>query len=392
MEFEGWWLLAIPIIFGMGWVAARFDLRTLLSESRSLPSSYFRGLNFLLNEQPDKAIDAFIEVAKLAPETIELHFALGSLFRRRGETERAIRLHQNLLSREDLLPNDQAHALFELGHDFLKAGLLDRAEEAFSRLHIGNFSKAAQQSVLTIYQMEKEWQKAIDVAQQLTKQDFSISYRKEIAQFHCELAQEARQRKDMSTVAHELATALQVNPTNIRAILQQGDFLLSMGDAEGALRTLSHIEQQNPIYLGLAAKRMIQAYEALGRISEGIAVLRAALFRHPSDDLLEILYEKTKVLYGEAAALALIRESMQLVPSEKGMMKLLESHSLESTGGEFQSDLQLMSQLVCQRTKLLPRYVCSYCGFRARLFYWQCPSCNFWETYTPRRSSITASF
>ncbi len=150
MDLDYWWLLLIPVIFGLGWMAARFDLKNLLSESANLPRSYFRGLNFLLNEQPDKAIDAFIEVVKLDPETTELHFALGNLFRRRGETERAIRVHQNLLKRADLPTNERDHALYELGQDFLKAGLLDRAEETFKEISVGLYAVDAQRALLTI--------------------------------------------------------------------------------------------------------------------------------------------------------------------------------------------------------------------------------------------------
>src|SRR5438067_5052342 len=134
MEFEYWWLLGFPLFFGLGWIAARIDIRHLVSESRTLPRSYFKGLNCLLNEQPDKAIEAFIEVVKVDPETIELHFALGSLFRRRGEYDRAIRMHQNLLERADLGAEQKLSALAELGQDYLKAGILDRAEEVFRKL------------------------------------------------------------------------------------------------------------------------------------------------------------------------------------------------------------------------------------------------------------------
>src|SRR3954454_20981494 len=134
MEFEFWWLLGFPLFFAFGWLAARIDIKQLLSESRALPLSYFKGLNFLLNEQPDKAIEAFIEVVKVDPQTIELHFALGSLFRRRGEVERAIRMHENLLERADLPEQQKVVALTELGQDYLKAGILDRAEEGFVKL------------------------------------------------------------------------------------------------------------------------------------------------------------------------------------------------------------------------------------------------------------------
>jgi len=152
MDFEYWWLLALPLFFGLGWLAARIDIKQLLSESRALPLSYFRGLNFLLNEQPDKAIEAFIEVVKVNPQTIELHFALGSLFRRRGELERAIRMHQNLAERADLDPEQRVNAIFELAQDYLKAGLLDRAEELFAKLAGTRHEEAALRFLLEIYE------------------------------------------------------------------------------------------------------------------------------------------------------------------------------------------------------------------------------------------------
>src|SRR5687767_9315261 len=162
MEFQIWWLLSMPVFFGLGWIAARVDIRQLVSESRSLPKAYFKGLNFLLNEQPDKAIDAFIEIVKLDPETIELHFALGSLFRRRGEIERAIRVHQNLLARPDLPSEYQIYSQYELGQDYLKAGLLDRAEETFNLLvDTPQYGAQARRALLEIYQREKEWMRAI---------------------------------------------------------------------------------------------------------------------------------------------------------------------------------------------------------------------------------------
>ena len=173
--------------FALGWLAARIDIKHLLSESRALPTSYFKGLNFLLNEQPDKAIEAFIEVVKVEPQTIELHFALGSLFRRRGEVERAIRMHQNLVERADLPQQQKLDALYELAQDYLKAGLLDRAEELFAKLKGTSHAEAALKYLLEIYEQEKDWQKAIDTAQQLEVVT-GRSHQKEIANFYCEMA------------------------------------------------------------------------------------------------------------------------------------------------------------------------------------------------------------
>src|SRR5918994_2042767 len=167
VEFEYWWLLGLPLFFGLGWMAARVDIRQIVHESRALPRSYFRGLNFLLNEQPDKAIEAFIEVVKVDPETVELHFALGSLFRRRGEYDRAIRMHQNLLDRADLAPEQKVQVLVELGQDYLKAGILDRAEEVFKKLEQSPQGVTARRHLLQIYEQEKDWPRAIEMTKQV---------------------------------------------------------------------------------------------------------------------------------------------------------------------------------------------------------------------------------
>ena len=184
IELEYWQLLFFPLFFGLGWAAARIDIRHLVRESRALPRSYFQGLNFLLNEQPDRAIESFVEAVKVDPETVELHFALGSLFRRRGETERAIRMHQSLIERDHLPEDLKLQALSELGQDYLKAGLLDRAEDVFDKLKASPHAEDAKRNLLEIYQLEKDWAKAITIAAELP--DFASQ--KEIAEYYCELA------------------------------------------------------------------------------------------------------------------------------------------------------------------------------------------------------------
>ncbi|MGN6318035.1 lipopolysaccharide assembly protein LapB, partial [Trinickia sp.] len=306
MDLDFWWLLVIPVAFALGWMASRYDLKTLLSESANLPRSYFRGLNFLLNEQPDQAIDAFIEVVKLDPETIELHFALGNLFRRRGETDRAIRIHQNLLSRADLPASERDHALFELGQDFLKAGLLDRAEEALGRLDAGEYARDAQRALLTIYEIEKDWTKAIDAARRLETMG-ADSLAKEIAQFHCELAQEALQRKDAEQADAQLDRALEANPANVRATILAGDVAAARGDHAGALDAWRRVESQNPSYLPLVAEKLMKAFAALSRPQEGAALLRGYVERYGSSDLLDVAYPHVAQLCGAEAAHALAR-------------------------------------------------------------------------------------
>ncbi len=383
MDLDFWWLLVIPVAFAFGWMAARYDLKALLSESANLPRSYFRGLNFLLNEQPDQAIDAFIEVVKLDPETIELHFALGNLFRRRGETERAIRVHQNLLSRADLPVAERDHALFELGQDFLKAGLLDRAEETFRSLKSGDYALGAQRALLTIYGIEKDWNKSIDTARQLETMG-SGSLEKEVGQFHCELAQEALQQKDMDEARRQLGLALKANPQSVRATILSGDVDAAGGAQEAAIAQWLRVEAQNPAYLPLVAEKLLKAYQALGRGEEGADLMATWIDRYPSNDLLDVAYQHVAALRGPDAAHALARAQMQKSPNLAGMTRLLEAQ--QSTAEEpRRSELELMRTLIRQRTKNLPRYTCQNCGFRARLFYWQCPGCSGWETYAPRR-------
>jgi lipopolysaccharide assembly protein B len=383
MDLDFWWLLVIPVAFALGWMASRYDLKTLLSENANLPRSYFRGLNFLLNEQHDKAIDAFIEVAKLDPETIELHFALGNLFRRRGETDRAIRVHQNLLSRADLPVAERDHALYELGQDFLKAGLLDRAEETFRSLEAGEYELGAQKALLTIYEIEKDWNKSIATAVRIEAMG-APTLDKEIAQFHCELAQEALQRKQPDEARAELKLALAANPENVRATILTGDVDAAAGELPAAIACWKQVEEQNAAYLPLVAEKLMKAYSALGRAAEGVDLLIGYVDRYPSNDLLDAAYKHVEELRGLDAAHALARNQMQTSPNLAGMTRLLEAQ--ESTAEEpRRSELELMRTLVKQRTKNLPRYTCQNCGFRARLFYWQCPGCSGWETYAPRR-------
>src|SRR5688572_8369377 len=228
MEFEFWWLLVPVLFFGLGWLAARIDIRHVVHESRALPVSYFKGLNFLLNEQPDKAIEAFNEVVKVKPETVELHFALGSLFRRQGEVDRAIRLHQNLLERPDLPGEKRLTALYELGQDYQRAGLLDRAEEAYIKLDGTPYEHQALDRLLQIYEHEKDWLKAIAVTKKieaLTK----APYFKEIAHYYCELASADMLQSRFDSARQYLDLALAEYKACVRATLLQGDLAADEG-------------------------------------------------------------------------------------------------------------------------------------------------------------------
>jgi lipopolysaccharide biosynthesis regulator YciM len=384
MEFETWWLLAIPTFFGLGWIAARVDIKQLISESRTLPRGYFKGLNFLLNEQPDKAIDAFVEIAKLDPETAELHFALGNLFRKRGETERAIRVHQNLLARPDLLPEHKAHAQYELGQDYLKAGLLDRAEETFNLLVDTQYSAQARRALLEIYQREKEWTRAIDAAYAL-QESGAGGRQKEIAQFYCELAQDELVHTHPDAALVMLEKALAADRKSVRATVLLGDAYLAKGDVEGALSAWRRVEHQSVPHVALVAQRLMDAYRAVGRPQEGANLLKAYLAEASSIDLLEVVFRVVLELDGVEAANQLVSEELRRTPTLLGLDKLLEARLMYAPP-EVRPELSLVKNLVHGYTQKLARYQCSHCGFKARQYYWQCPGCSQWETYPPRRT------
>ena len=384
MEFETWWLLGIPAFFSLGWIAARVDIRQLISESRSLPQGYFKGLNFLLNEQPDKAIDAFIEIVKLDPETVELHFALGNLFRRRGETERAIRVHQNLLARADLPLEHQVHAQYELGQDYLKAGLLDRAEEAFNKLVDTHHSVQARRALLEIYQREKEWMRAIEAARAL-QESGAGARQKEIAQFYCELAQDELVHTHPDAALALLEKALATDRNNVRATILMGDALLANGDIEAALMSWRRVEQQSVPHLALVAQRLMDGYRSVGRPQEGASLLKAYLAEASSIDLLEVIFKAVLELENVEAANQLVSDELRRTPTLLGLDKLLEARLMHAPP-EVRPELSLVKNLVHGYTQKLARYQCSHCGFKARQFYWQCPGCSQWESYPPRRT------
>jgi len=391
MEFELWWLSVIPLFFALGWIASRIDTRHMVKQSAQLPDAYFKGLNFLLNEQPDKAIDAFVDVVKLDPETVELHFALGNLFRRRGETDRAIRVHQSLLARGDLQPAQRDHALFELGQDFVRAGLLDRAEDAFNRLEGTSYAGAALRHRLDLAQMVRDWPRAIEQANRLQR-DAGSDLHHLVAHFHCELAQQALAASGgdpqarHARAAREIDLALKAQPEHPRPWLLRGEAAFSADDIEAAIDAWTELARISPAHLGLAGERWLQAHERLGRLDAGLLRLEAVLADHPSVDALRAVAQARARRDGVPAAIAWLRESLARTPSLLGLEQLLDLQRASGEADAAASDTALTASLIQRQAARLSRFVCSECGFKARRFYWQCPGCNHWDSYPPRRT------
>lgn len=384
MDFEFWWLLSWPLFFGLGWLAARIDIRHLVRESRKLPRSYLSGLNFLLSEQPDKAIDAFLEAVRVDPQTVELHFALGNLFRRRGELDRAIRVHQSLLDREDLGDDDRMLALQEIGQDYLKAGLLDRAEDAYLKLRGTARAEIANDALLEIYQQEKNWERAIDIARDMPRRG---THRREvdIANFYCEMAANELAHSRFDQAIALIDHALETNRKCVRASILRGDVLVAMGRDGDAVDAWQEIGKQDPMYLSLVAVRLMDACRRLGCEEKGARFLRTHLEQSPSLDLLEIVFKWEIEKNGPESAYALVRNEISRNPTMLGLEKLLEA-AVHTVDGEHKGDVELIKGLIHGHTRKVARYCCKDCGFKARQFYWRCPACGGWETYPPKRS------
>lgn len=383
MEFELWWLLALPLFFGLGWLAARVDIRHAMSESRSLPASYFKGLNYLLNEQPDKAIEAFIEVVKVDSDTVDLHFALGSLFRKRGEVERATRMHQNLVERDDLPDEQKLKALSELGQDYLKAGLLDRAEAIFNRLEQTPHAGPARKFLLEIYVQVKDWHKAIAAARELEPIS-SQPYHVEIAHYLCELATIENVHGNPQAARAYLDEALTVNRNSVRATLLLGEIEAASGAHEAAIAVWKRVEAQSSAHLALISERLMDCYRELGREAEGVAWLRGALARHPSFELFNAVFAGTLKLQGVPAAYQLAQEELRRSPSLRGLDRYVEAELLDAPA-ERRQDLQIIKGVVQNYSQRQSMYQCEKCGFKARKFFWHCPACGSWDSFPPQK-------
>ena len=378
MDFDWQWLLVVPAVaFALGWMASRFDLRQWKRADREAPKAYFKGLNLLLNEQTDKAIDAFIEAVQHDPDTSELHFALGNLFRRRGEFERAVRVHQHLLQRSDLAPIDRQRAQHALAHDFMKAGLFDRAEEAFRALQGSTFDTEARLALLGLYERSRDWRAAAEVAGQLERRGTG-SFAARIAHYHCELALEADARGDVETAEKALDAALTAQPHSARALIQRAQRLARLGQAEQAFATGNELRQRNPE----AFVRVAGEYAAWARAADQEPAAHEALVglfeQMPGIELLRALCTLEGSTPGRSPRLT---ELLRLQPTLSAALELLDTPFEQWP----ESARQGVRDAVSRAAKPMQRYRCAACGFEAQRFFWQCPGCLTWDSFPPQQ-------
>ena len=381
MEFDPlWFLLALPVVFGLGWLASRLDIRQWRSEQTSSPKAYFKGLNLLLNEQQDKAIDAFIEAVQHDPDTSDLHFALGNLFRRRGEYERAVRVHEHLLRRADLPRSDRDRAQHALAQDFLKAGLFDRAEAAYRQLEDTPFSSEARLALLTLYERSREWGAAIEMARKL-EASATGSFATRIAHYACEQALEADARGDEAAADEALVQARQAAPLAPRPLVIQGERQARRGRHDAALAAWSELMAVHPASFGLVASDYATSAIACGQQDVARERLRALYDQAPSVDLLRA---RLRLEPSEQVKRDLTAAHLERQPSLSAVVDLLAEVARQGQPASL-DEVRRMQSVLSAAAKPLQRYRCAACGFEAQHYFWQCPGCQGWDSYPPVR-------
>ena len=381
MEFDfAWVLLGLPLAFGLGWVASRLDIRQMRLENRRAPKAYFRGLNFLLNEQQDKAIDAFIEAVQNDPDTSELHFALGNLFRRRGEYERAVRVHEHLISRGDLSAQDRDRAQHALALDFLKAGLLDRAEAALVKLEGTAFEDQARLALLTNCERTRNWAGAAEIAKKLAlsgQGNFDIR----LAHYLCEQALALQAKGDAVAAQSLLEQAVATADQALRPRLALAQLLSQQGKSTAAYEVLGHAIEKSPTGLPLIAPQFAKVAIAAQQIEPAKQVLEANYRKQASLDVLDAIVALDSTDATKAAAVGdWYVHHLERQPSLVAAAKWIAGEKFEHE--QFHSQVQ---RALDHAVKPLSRYRCAACGFGANQHFWQCPGCQAWDSYPAHR-------
>ncbi|MGB5305695.1 MAG: lipopolysaccharide assembly protein LapB [Gammaproteobacteria bacterium] len=375
------WLL-IPVAAVAGWYAASRS-RMQAGRGRSmLGSEYIKGLDYLLNEQQDKAIDIFIHMLEVNNDTVETHLALGNLFRKRGEVDRAIRIHQNLISRPTLNTEQRTDAVLELGQDYMKAGLFDRAEGLFRELVQDNVHvSSALPQLLDIYQQEKDWEKAISIADQMGFVGGQPA-RSVITQFYCELAENACARGDADGACELLEKAHEYNPHCARAALIKGNIASGKGDYQQALTAYRQVVERDIDLLPEVLDAMHNCHVELGSIDAMIDYLENVITRYAGISPVLALADILAEVKGSDAAADFIAGKLRKRPSVRGLSRFID-FSLARSEGAAHANLLILKNMTDQLLENKPVYTCGDCGFFGKALHWQCPGCKHWNTVKP---------
>ncbi|OCG12867.1 lipopolysaccharide assembly protein LapB [Gilliamella apicola] len=378
--------LLLPIAAAYGWyMGDRNAKQKYIDQSNRLSREYVDGLNFLLSNQKDKAVDLFLDMLKEDEGTFEAHLTLGNLFRSRGEIDRAIRIHQALLESSSLTFEQRLLAIQQLGRDYMGAGLYDRAEEMFLQLiDEEDFQQSALQQLIIIYQSTSEWINAINIATKLVKLG-NEKYKIYIAQFYCELASLAIANDDLDKAYNLLQKSSAADPNCARTSLMLGRILIVQNRTEEAIESLKQILQQDKAFIGEALPILNECYNKLDKQDEFQQFLQLCVDKdtgNVAELMLADLIEKQNGL--DSAQNYMYRELLKH-PNLKGFYRLMDYHVADAEQGKAKESLLLLRNMVGEQIKIVPNYRCQKCGFTVNTIYWLCPACRSWSTIKPVR-------
>ena len=374
-----WSLAVFPAVIVFLWLLFRSKQKRR-SQQSSLSSEYFKGLNYLLNDEQGKALDIFVKLVESNWDTIDTHFALGKIYRRNGEMDKAIKIHQGLIGRPSLPEKYRSKILLELGFDYLGAGWFDRAEGLFKEVLIEDKkSQAARHNLILIYQQEKDWYKAIEIALELYA-DNPVITGPMVAQYYCELAEAARQKGDIAQLTGNADKALKYDPACVRASILLAEQAAREGDDRRAIRLYAEIEKQDAESIILVLDAMRDCHNRLSTLDEFHVYLTEMEKRHEKLFLQTVIADVLEQLKGRQAALSYLSEKIKQQPSLEGMQKLLSYKSAEIDTQVIYDDLNGAIRYMQQERM---HYRCRHCGFQTNTHYWLCPGCNHWGQVKP---------
>jgi lipopolysaccharide assembly protein B len=384
MEFDPWMLVLLPAFFAAGWFAARWDLRQTISAAKKLPATYFQGIDHLLHDEHDQALAALIDVVKQDPDTPELHFALGALYRRRGETDRAIRVHENLLARRDLPEAYRQRAQLEVGLDYVKAGLLKQAETALNELEGTVLAVKAEEQRIRLAQSERDWPLAIQMARALRAAGHEREARFEL-HYHASQAEDAMSlpAPNLIDAQESLRQAAVLDANHARTLLLNVKLSRLSGNRESMTGYLQQLAQHHPDYIALAAHDWMLAHKG-DKAASALSYLQALWQQHPSIDLAHFILQQAEHANDASQFDQWAKQAVQQQASSRLLQLWLASQSARQNTSQA---LQITAEQLATLNAKSGRFVCNHCRFQARQHYWQCPGCGLWETYAPHLSS-----
>ncbi|EGA69723.1 tetratricopeptide repeat protein [Vibrio sinaloensis DSM 21326] len=378
--------LLLPIAAAYGWyMGNRSAQQDKQKHSNQISRQYVTGLNLLLSDQSDKAVDHFIELLQVDNETIDTHLALGNLFRSRGEVDRAIRIHQNLISRSGLTIDQKNIALQQLAKDYMVSGFLDRAEKIFEQLvEEPDHREAALQQLVSIYQQTREWSKAIHYATLLVKLGRK-RMRNSIAHFWCELAMQEKADGNDAKAAQNFKKALSEDPKCVRASIALGKSYLENEDYSNAIKYMEMVLEQDSDFVSEVLPTLAECYHHLGQEDALLEFLRQCIVSKAGASAELMLAQLVAQHEGSGAAQELLTRQLVKNPTMKGFYRLIDYHLMEAEEGRAKASLGTLQKLVGEQLKVKPHYRCRKCGFSTHSMYWHCPSCKGWGTIKPIR-------